>query len=83
MKRLYKLITILLTALVIVLFRFVFHINNYIVIEIAIDLVLAFVFSIFNYMGDRKQMIKDPAFHRNVAIYFIVLTAFSFLFMFF
>lgn len=75
-------LVLLVQVLVIVLFHYVFHITNVIYIEIAIDFVLAFVFSIFNYQGDRKNAIKDPIFHRNVAMYFILLIVFSFIFMF-
>ena len=73
---------LLVQVLVIVLFHYVFHITNVIYIEIAIDFVLAFVFSILNYPGERKDAIKDPLFHRNVAIYFVLLVVFSFIFMF-
>ena len=49
-------------------------------IEICIDLVLAFLFSYFNYRGNRKEAIKDPLFHRNVAITFAILILISLLF---
>lgn len=49
-------------------------------IEICIDLVLAFLFSLFNYRGNRKDAIKDPVFHRNIAITFAILVLISFLF---
>ena len=49
-------------------------------IEICIDLVLAFLFSYFNYRGSRKEAIKDPLFHRNVAITFAILILISLLF---
>ena len=47
---------------------------------LCIDLVLAFLFSYFNYRGNRKEAIKDPLFHRNVAITFAILILISLLF---
>lgn len=50
------------------------------VVEVTIDLVLAFVFAIFNYRGNKKEAFKDPLFHRSVAIYFCILILFSVIF---
>ena len=40
-------------------------------ITIVIDLVLSILFSIFNFHG--REKLKNPLFHRSIAIYFVVL----------
>ena len=55
---------------------------NYYVSDTLINLVLSFIFSFVNYRGNKKEAFKDSRFHRNVAIYFVVLMIFSLLFWF-
>ncbi len=52
---------------------------SYIVVELIIDLILAFLFSFVSYRGVKKDAIKDVNFHKNVAIYFVILIVFSLL----
>jgi heme/copper-type cytochrome/quinol oxidase subunit 2 len=54
---------------------------SYVAIELIIDLVLAFIFSLLNYRGRKKDAFKDPRFHRNVAIYFGIFVIVALLFM--
>lgn len=51
----------------------------YLYVLLITDLVLAFLFSMFNYRGYKKEAIKDPKFHRNVAIWFGILVLLDFL----
>ena len=53
---------------------------NYYISDTLINIVLAFLF--VNYRGYKKEAFKDPTFHKNVAIYFVVLMIFSLLFWF-
>ena len=55
---------------------------NYYVSDTLINLVLSFIFSFVNYRGNKKEAFKDPRFHRNIAVYFVVLMIFSLLFWF-
>ncbi len=43
------------------------------VVDVLIDVVLAFIFAIVYYRGDRKRKWKDPSFHMSVFKYFLVL----------
>lgn len=49
-------------------------------VNIIIDLILAFVFSIFNFRG--REKFKNPQFHKMVAIYFAIFTIFTVIFYF-
>ena len=44
-----------------------------ITIELIINFVIAFIFSLINYRGRKKDAFKDIRFHRSVFIYFLVL----------
>ena len=48
-----------------------------ITIELIVNLVIAFVFSLFNYRGNKKEAFKDKRFHRNVLSYFLIFTVIS------
>lgn len=50
-----------------------------ITIELVINFVIAFLFSLINYRGSKKEALKDVSFHKNVFIYFIVFTVISFI----
>lgn len=50
-----------------------------IVANALIDVVFAFVFAFVYYRGDKKEAFKDIRFHRSVAMYFLILVIFSFL----
>ena len=49
----------------------------YLYIEMVIDLVLAFVFTYWNFarFKSRKEIFKDVSFHVNVCIWYAILTA--------
>lgn len=55
---------------------------NYYISDTLINLVLAFIFSIWNYRGLNKETLKNPYFHRSVAIYFVIFMLFSLLYWF-
>ena len=48
-----------------------------ITIELIINLVLAFVFSLINYRGRKKDAIKYLVFHKSVFMYFMIFTVIS------
>ena len=48
-----------------------------ITIELIVNLVIAFVFSLFNYRGNKKEAFKDKRFHRSVLSYFLIFTVIS------
>ena len=50
-------------------------------IEMATDLVLAFVFSLWNYRSNsKKYAFRDVYFHRDIAIYFAILSVVTVIF---
>lgn len=48
------------------------------IITLVVNFVISIVFAILNYMG--REKLKNPSFHRTIAIYFVVLTIFSLIF---
>ncbi len=58
------------------------NINNIYIIDTLIDVVLAFVFALLYYQGNKKEAFKDLNFHRSVAMYFVVLIIMSMLWWF-
>lgn len=44
-------------------------------IGIIVDFALSVVFALFNFRGQEK--LKNPNFHKTIAIYFVILTIFS------
>ena len=48
-----------------------------ITIELIINFVLAFIFSLINYRGRKKDAFKDMNFHKSVFIYFMIFTVIS------
>lgn len=48
-----------------------------ITIELIINFVLGFIFSLINYRGRKKDAFKDIRFHRSVFIYFLIFTVIS------
>lgn len=55
---------------------------NPIVSDVLVDVVLAFVFALIYYRGNRKKAFKDPYFHRSVATYFLILFIISMIYYF-
>ena len=51
----------------------------YLYIEMVTNLVLAFVFTYWNFsrVGNKKELLKDISFHTNVCIWYAILTAIS------
>ena len=48
-----------------------------ITIELIVNLVIAFIFSLLNYRGYKKEACKDKAFHKSVLSYFLIFTVIS------
>ena len=48
-----------------------------ITIELIVNFVIAFLFSLINYRGYKKEAFKDPSFHKSVLSYFLVFTLIS------
>ena len=48
-----------------------------ITIELIVNFVIAFLFSLFNYRGRKKDAFQDMRFHKMVFGYFIVFTVIS------
>ena len=48
-----------------------------ITIELIVNFVIAFIFSLFNYRGYKKEAFRDPSFHKSVLSYFLVFTVIS------
>lgn len=58
----------------------------YVFINMVVDLVLAFVFTYWNFSRlrvNRKELLKDISFHTNVCIWYAVLTGLDLVFMMF
>lgn len=55
---------------------------NIYISDTLINLVLAILFSFLNYRGYKSEAIKDPYFHRSIAIYFVIFMLFSLLYWF-
>jgi hypothetical protein len=51
-----------------------------ITIELIVNLVIALIFSLFNYPGRKKDAFRDLMFHKRVFGYFIVFTLISLIF---
>lgn len=49
-----------------------------VIITLVVDFALSVLFSFFNFMG--KEKLRNPLFHRSIAIYFVILTLMSLLF---
>lgn len=74
----YFLILILVVGIQIVLQIFLGGLGlPMITIELIVNLVIAFIFSLFNYRGYKKEAFKDPSFHKSVLSYFLVFTVIS------
>ena len=52
---------------------------NYYISDTFINLVLSVLFTVFRFKGRLKEEIKEPRFHISIAVYFVVLMLFSFI----
>lgn len=49
-----------------------------VIVNIIVDLVLSIIFTVLNFRG--REKLRNPEFHKMLAIYFVILTAFTILF---